>query len=113
MTQTEPKGRVLTIGFGFRFSFVIRHSSFGFDSCGVRETVFSSSWANHFAHALSTDVSSYFQGSASGVEEIENLFYGKSLPPGRPIGESWEISDRRAMPASSRTDRLAGKDLHC
>ena len=38
-------------------------------------------------------------------------FYGKPLPPGRPIGESWEISDRPGDVTVVANGPLAGRDL--
>ncbi|HLH55866.1 MAG TPA: type I phosphomannose isomerase catalytic subunit [Verrucomicrobiae bacterium] len=38
--------------------------------------------------------------------------YGKSLPPGKPFGESWEISDRPGDISHVVNGPLAGKDLH-
>ena len=37
--------------------------------------------------------------------------YGKNLPPGVPIGESWEISDRPGDASVISNGPLAGKDL--
>src|SRR5665213_2758643 len=38
--------------------------------------------------------------------------YGKTLPPGKPIGESWEISDRPGDESVIANGPLAGKTLH-
>jgi mannose-6-phosphate isomerase len=46
-----------------------------------------------------------------GGRALERL-YGKSLPPGVPIGESWEISDRPGDASVIANGPLAGKDLH-
>jgi len=45
-----------------------------------------------------------------GGRELENL-YGKKLPPGKPIGESWEISDRPGDASVIANGPLAGKTL--
>ena len=45
-----------------------------------------------------------------GGRELEHL-YGKPLPPGVPIGESWEISDRPGDSSVIRNGALAGKSL--
>jgi mannose-6-phosphate isomerase len=42
---------------------------------------------------------------------LEEL-YGKPLPPGVPIGESWEISDRPGDQSVIANGALAGRDLH-
>jgi len=52
-----------------------------------------------------------FKERVWGGREIERL-YGKKLPPGAPIGESWEISDRPGDIGIIANDPLAGKDLH-
>ena len=39
-------------------------------------------------------------------------FYGKKLPAGRPIGESWEIVDRPEAQSVVRDGPLRGKTLH-
>ncbi len=39
-------------------------------------------------------------------------FYGKDLPSGRPIGESWEIVDRPEAQSVVRDGPLRGKSLH-
>jgi mannose-6-phosphate isomerase len=45
-----------------------------------------------------------------GGRELER-FYGKKLPPGAVIGESWEISDRPGDASVIANGPLAGKDL--
>jgi mannose-6-phosphate isomerase len=45
-----------------------------------------------------------------GGREIQRL-YGKPLPPGTPIGESWEISDRPDDASVIANGPLAGRDL--
>ena len=51
-----------------------------------------------------------FKERVWGGREIERL-YGKTLPPGAPIGESWEISDRPGDAGVVTNGPLAGKDL--
>ncbi|MGH7991995.1 MAG: type I phosphomannose isomerase catalytic subunit [Limisphaerales bacterium] len=51
-----------------------------------------------------------FKERVWGGREIERL-YGKTLPPGAPIGESWEISDRPGDASVITNGPLAGKDL--
>jgi mannose-6-phosphate isomerase len=51
-----------------------------------------------------------FKERVWGGRKIESL-YGKPLPAGRPIGESWEISDRPGDVSVIANGRLAGKDL--
>jgi mannose-6-phosphate isomerase len=46
-----------------------------------------------------------------GGRALERL-YKKHLPPGVPIGESWEISDRPGDASVIANGPLAGKDLH-
>src|SRR5580698_7649513 len=46
-----------------------------------------------------------------GGRNLERL-YQKPLPPGAPIGESWEISDRPGDVSVIANGALAGKDLH-
>jgi mannose-6-phosphate isomerase len=46
-----------------------------------------------------------------GGRELENL-YAKQLPPGKPIGESWEISDRPGDASVIANGPLTGKTLH-
>ncbi len=46
-----------------------------------------------------------------GGRNIGRLF-GKELPPGLLIGESWEISDRPGDATVVANGPLAGKDLH-
>ena len=45
-----------------------------------------------------------------GGRELERL-YAKRLPPGKPIGESWEISDRPGDASVIANGALAGKTL--
>ncbi|MBM3848509.1 MAG: mannose-6-phosphate isomerase, partial [Verrucomicrobia bacterium] len=45
-----------------------------------------------------------------GGRSLERL-YGKPIPPGRPIGESWEISDRPGDQSVIVNGPLAGRDL--
>ena len=51
-----------------------------------------------------------FKERVWGGREIENL-YGKKLPPGKTIGESWEISDRPGDASVIANGPLAGKTL--
>ncbi len=51
-----------------------------------------------------------FKERVWGGREIEWL-YGKKLPPGALIGESWEISDRPGDASVIANGPLAGKDL--
>jgi len=51
-----------------------------------------------------------FKERVWGGREIQRLF-GKPLPPGAPIGESWEISDRPGDASVIANGPLAGKDL--
>jgi mannose-6-phosphate isomerase len=46
-----------------------------------------------------------------GGRKLEQLYH-KSLPPHRPIGESWEISDRPGDVSVITNGAFAGKDLH-
>jgi mannose-6-phosphate isomerase len=46
-----------------------------------------------------------------GGRNLETL-YGKALPPGLPIGESWEISDRPGDESVIANGPLRGKTLH-
>ena len=46
-----------------------------------------------------------------GGRTLETL-YGKSLPPGEPIGESWEIVDREEAQSVVKEGPFAGKTLH-
>jgi len=46
-----------------------------------------------------------------GGRRLEQL-YGKPLPPGRPVGESWEITDRPGDVSIIANGPLAGHDLH-
>ncbi len=52
-----------------------------------------------------------FKERVWGGRELERL-YRKQLPPGRPIGESWEISDRPGDSSVIANGPLAGKNLH-
>jgi mannose-6-phosphate isomerase len=52
-----------------------------------------------------------FKERVWGGRRLEAL-YGKPLPPGVPIGESWEISDRAGDVSIIANGPLAGKDLH-
>src|SRR5213593_952467 len=52
-----------------------------------------------------------FKERVWGGRNLERL-YGKRLPPGVPIGESWEISDRPGDVSVVANGPLAGKDLH-
>ncbi len=51
-----------------------------------------------------------FKERVWGGRSLETL-YKKSLPPGVPIGESWEISDRPGDASVIANGPLAGKDL--
>jgi mannose-6-phosphate isomerase len=51
-----------------------------------------------------------FKERVWGGREIERL-YGRKLPAGAPIGESWEISDRPGDASVIANGPLAGKDL--
>ena len=51
-----------------------------------------------------------FKDRVWGGRELERL-YGKSLPAGSPIGESWEISDRPGEASVIANGPLAGKDF--
>jgi mannose-6-phosphate isomerase len=51
-----------------------------------------------------------FKDRVWGGREMERL-YQKKLPPGRPIGESWEISDRLGDISVIANGPLAGKNL--
>jgi len=52
-----------------------------------------------------------FKERVWGGRRIADL-YGKPLPPGRPIGESWEITDRPGDVSVIENGPLAGRDLH-
>ncbi len=52
-----------------------------------------------------------FKERVWGGRNLERL-YGKCLPRTRPIGESWEISDRPGDVSVIANGALAGKDLH-
>ncbi|MBI2928629.1 MAG: class I mannose-6-phosphate isomerase [Verrucomicrobia bacterium] len=51
-----------------------------------------------------------FKERVWGGRNLERL-YGKPLPPGVPIGESWEISDRPGDVSVIANGPLAGRDL--
>ena len=51
-----------------------------------------------------------FKERVWGGRELERL-YAKPLPPGKPIGESWEISDRPGDASVIANGPLAGKTL--
>jgi mannose-6-phosphate isomerase len=51
-----------------------------------------------------------FKSRVWGGRNLERL-YGKKLPPGEPIGESWEITDRPGDVSVIANGPLAGKDL--
>jgi mannose-6-phosphate isomerase len=53
---------------------------------------------------------SVFKERVWGGREIERL-YGKKLPPGAVIGESWEISDRPGDESVIANGQFAGKNL--
>jgi mannose-6-phosphate isomerase len=52
-----------------------------------------------------------FKERVWGGRELEKLF-GKKLPPGKPIGESWEISDRPGDENVIANGKFAGQTLH-
>jgi mannose-6-phosphate isomerase len=52
-----------------------------------------------------------FKERVWGGRRIAEL-YGKPLPPGVPIGESWEITDRPGDVSVIANGPLAGRDLH-
>ena len=52
-----------------------------------------------------------FKERVWGGRRLEDL-YGKRLPSGVPIGESWELSDRPGDVSVVANGPLAGKDLH-
>jgi mannose-6-phosphate isomerase len=52
-----------------------------------------------------------FQERIWGGQKLAELF-GKDLPPGKPIGESWEIVDRADAQSVVTNGRLKGKTLH-
>lgn len=52
-----------------------------------------------------------FKERVWGGRNLERL-YGKKLPVGVPIGESWEISDRPGDVSAIANGPFAGKDLH-
>ena len=51
-----------------------------------------------------------FKERVWGGREMERL-YAKTLPPSKPIGESWEISDRPGDASVIANGPLAGKTL--
>ena len=51
-----------------------------------------------------------FKDRVWGGRKLEQL-YGKTLPPGVPIGESWEITDRPEGVSVIANGPLAGRDL--
>jgi mannose-6-phosphate isomerase len=51
-----------------------------------------------------------FKPRVWGGRNLERL-YGKRLPPGVPVGESWEISDRPGNASVIANGALAGRDL--
>ena len=51
-----------------------------------------------------------FKDRVWGGRELERL-YGKKLPAGQPIGESWEVSDRPGDASVIANGPLAGRDL--
>ena len=51
-----------------------------------------------------------FKDRVWGGRKLEQL-YGKALPPGVPIGESWEITDRPEGVSVITNGPLAGRDL--
>jgi mannose-6-phosphate isomerase len=52
-----------------------------------------------------------FKERVWGGRKLEQLYH-KRLPPGVPVGESWEISDRPGEVSIISNGKLAGKDLH-
>jgi mannose-6-phosphate isomerase len=52
-----------------------------------------------------------FKERVWGGRRLEELYH-KPLPPGLPIGESWEISDRPGDASVIANGSLAGKNLH-
>lgn len=53
----------------------------------------------------------HFMERIWGGRRLESLF-GKNLPPGKTIGESWEISDRPEAQSVVKAGPLRGKTLH-
>ena len=51
-----------------------------------------------------------FKDRVWGGRELERL-YGKKIPAGAPIGESWEISDRPNDENVVTNGKFAGKNL--
>ena len=52
-----------------------------------------------------------FKERVWGGRGLETLF-GKKLPPGKPIGESWEISDRPNDESVVANGKFTGETLH-
>jgi mannose-6-phosphate isomerase len=52
-----------------------------------------------------------FKQRVWGGRKLEELYH-KKLPPGEPVGESWEITDRGGDVSLIANGTLAGKDLH-
>src|ERR1043165_8384191 len=52
-----------------------------------------------------------FQERIWGGRNLDTL-YGKNLPTGIPVGESWEISDRPEAESEVLNGEFAGKTLH-
>ena len=52
-----------------------------------------------------------FKERVWGARNLERL-YGKKLPAGATIGESWEVSDRPGDASVINNGPLSGKDLH-
>jgi mannose-6-phosphate isomerase len=52
-----------------------------------------------------------FKERVWGGRKLEELYH-KALPPGVPVGESWEISDRPGDSSVVANGPLAGRDLH-
>src|SRR5258707_14061743 len=52
-----------------------------------------------------------FKERVWGGRKLAELYH-KPLPPGVPIGESWEISDRPGDVSVIANGPLAGRDLH-
>src|SRR4051812_16832533 len=52
-----------------------------------------------------------FKERVWGGRNLERLYH-KQLPPGVPIGESWEVSDRPGDVSAIANGPLAGKDLN-
>ena len=54
----------------------------------------------------------HFKERVWGGRNIEAALYGKALPPGQVIGESWEITDRPEGVERHR-QRPAGREGQC